>query len=343
MSLIPQAWAALQAGNHTQAIDFYQRAIKDQPELAHLYQQSLDRLQRLQGQPITTAEPVDAPPLVQEPAVRVKAPVQAETEVMLDALYQQVERALSSAAPMPDATKAPLVSVLMTAHNVEDYIEEAVTSVLRQSWPNLELIVVDDASTDATWSILQRLQKTVGNLRCDRLNTNLGTYFAKNYGAQLARGDFVFFQDGDDICHPERIRLSMQLLQQRGVVAVQGAYSRVRFPSGQVVPVNGLVSKRGLITLGVRREVFDQIGYFNCTSKASDEEFFRRLQAWVAAKGGRFAGWICRCITAACEMARCLPTCWPVRSSRAAELRRSLRRRGRPMWRRLRAGIVRWG
>jgi len=287
MSLIRQARAALQAGDDALAIDLYKRAMVEQPELAHLYQPSLDRLRRRQGmiQQSPTAEASDAASASKTAHAHPAPPMLAGGPVMLTALYQQAARALPSAS-MPDPNTAPLVSVLMTAHNVADYIEEAVTSVLRQSWPNLELIVVDDASTDATWAILQRLQKTVGNLRCRRLNTNLGTYFAKNHALQLARGAFIFFQDGDDICHPERIRLSMQPLLQPGVVAVQGAYSRVRFPSGQVMPVNGLVSKRGLITLGLRREVFDQIGYFNCTSKASDEEFFCRLQAWVAAKGG---------------------------------------------------------
>lgn len=288
MSLIRQAWAALQAGDDALAIDLYERAMVNQPELAHLYQPSLDRLRRRQGliQQGATAEASDATSALKTAPAHPAQPTQAGGLVMLNTLYQQVARALPS-APMPDPNTAPLVSVLMTAHNVAGYIEEAVTSVLRQSWPNLELIVVDDASTDATWAILQRLQKTVGNLRCRRLNTNLGTYFAKNHALQLARGAFIFFQDGDDICHPQRIRLSMQLLIQPGVICVQGVYSRVLFPSTQVVPVNGMVSRRGLITLGLRRAVFEQIGYFNCTSKASDEEFFRRLKSWVAAKGGQ--------------------------------------------------------
>lgn len=287
MPLIRQVRAALQTGDYALAIKLYERAMVEQPELAHLYQPSLDRLRRRRGliQPGAPTAASDAASASKTAPVRPAPPTQAGGPVMLSTLYQSVARALPS-APMPDPNTAPLVSVLMTAHNVADYIEEAVTSVLRQSWPKLELIVVDDASTDATWTILQRLQKTVGNLRCRRLNTNLGTYFAKNHALQLARGTFIFFQDGDDICHPERIRLSMQPLMQPGVVCVRGAYSRVRFPLGQVLPVNGLLSKRGLITLGLRREVFDQIGYFNCTSKASDEEFFRRLQAWVAAKGG---------------------------------------------------------
>lgn len=289
MPFIPQVRAALQAGDYAKAIYLYERAKVEQPELAHFYQQSLNRLHRRQGliQIGDTTAVSNSASALKVKGVFPNPHAQADCQVMLKALYQQIALVLP-AASIPDETTAPLVSVLMTTHNLADYIEEAVTSVLRQSWPNLELIVVDDASTDSTWTKLQRLQKTVDNLLCKRLNTNLGTYFAKNHALQLAKGAFIFFQDGDDICHPERIRLSMQHLMQVGVICVQGAYSRVSFPSGLVLPVNGMVSKLGFITLGLRREVFDLIGYFNCTSKASDEEFFRRLQAWVAVKGGEF-------------------------------------------------------
>lgn len=189
MSLIRQARAALQAGDDALAIALYMRAMVEQPGLAHLYQPSVDRLRRRQGmiQQGPTTEASDAALALKTAPAHPAPPTLAGGAVMLNTLYQQVARALPSAS-MPDPNTAPLVSVLMTAHNVADYIEEVVTSVLRQSWPNLELIVVDDASTDATWAILQRLQKTVGNLRCRRLNTNLGTYFAKNDALQLAHG-----------------------------------------------------------------------------------------------------------------------------------------------------------
>ncbi len=227
---------------------------------------------------------IEAVPRV-PPPVEQPEPIAADRSIGINDLYRQGDEA-ARRLPVMAADSAPLVSVLMTTHNVADYVEAAVTSVLRQTWPRLELIVVDDASTDATWTILERLQRASGGLRCRRLNTNLGTYFAKNHALQLAGGDYIFFQDGDDLSHPDRIRLCMQQLMQPGVMAVRGAYSRVRFPSGQVLPVNGLVRKLGLITLGLRRRVFDDIGCFNCTSKASDDEFFQRLMAWMAVKGG---------------------------------------------------------
>lgn len=287
MQLISHAKTAFCSGQYLLAAELYQRAMAEQPELAHLYLITLNMARRKLGlEPLSERDlsviSLSSPVPTELSSPRVDA--SGGRKVMLEDLYLRVAEAMRK-LPGTHGTQQPLVSVLMTSHNVADYIEEAVISVLRQNWPNLELLVVDDASTDATWSILQRLQKSVGNLRCRRINSNLGTYFAKNYALQLARGEFIFFQDGDDLCHPERIRLGMQHLMQPNVVCVRGAYSRVLFPSGQVLPVNGVVSKLGLITLGVRRQVFDEIGFFNCTSKASDQEFFQRLNAWAAQKG----------------------------------------------------------
>lgn len=283
MSFASRANVAFLSGHFAQAIKLYEQAIAERPELAALYRFNLNLARAKMGLSPGTAP---APAAEPAPAAVTHTAVADAAVLTLDDLYREVEQA-TRALPLLPPSGQPLVSVLMTAHNVEQYIEAAVISVRRQTWSKVELIVVDDASTDETWRILQRLQNSEAGLRCQRLNTNLGTYFAKNYGLQLARGDYVFFQDGDDICHPERIRHGMQQLMAPGVVCVRGSYSRVRLPSGRVLPVNGMVHRQGLITLGLRRQVFEQVGYFNCTSKASDDEFFSRLKLWAAGNGQR--------------------------------------------------------
>ncbi len=263
--LIPAANAARLAGDLRRALQLYQQAAAAQPRLAAAYRFTIEQLQR---QLTECGEALPHP--------------------SLSLLTAQASAAAVRLPPLPPSG-GPLVSVLMTAHNVALYLEAAITSVLAQSWRQLQLIVVDDASADGTWELLQRLAKSDGRLCIRRLNANLGTYYAKNLALSLAEGSFVFFQDGDDLSHPERLRLGMQQLLQPGVLAVQGAYSRVEFPSTRVLPVSGLLYKLGLITLGVRREVFDAIGVFNCTTKASDDEFFQRLQAYAASGAGTIA------------------------------------------------------
>lgn len=261
-SFFKAAREAYDSGDFARAVGLYRQAIRERPALAATYELGLRRAEEQLARLGQTA-----------PAESLRA---GETSAHLRNLYAHL--AANGTRNAPPATKeCPLVTVLMTAHNVDGHVEEAVISVLRQTYGRVELIVVDDSSSDGTWEVLKALRRGTG-IVVRRLNANLGTYFAKNYGLQLARGEFVFFQDADDISHPERIRLMMQQLDQPGVVCARGAYSRVLYPSGRILPINGLASKIGLVTLGVRRKVFDEVGYFNCTMKASDDEFFQRIE-----------------------------------------------------------------
>jgi glycosyltransferase involved in cell wall biosynthesis len=246
------------------------------------YRASAHLLRRLAEQ-IRAPEPRPLPAAVQ-PLDEKRDASDPPKQIFLQDLYAEVASVLA-AQPQLDTAALPLVSVLMSTHNVADYVEGAVTSILRQSYPHLELVVVDDASDDRTWEILQRMQTCERRLRCHRLNIRLGTYFARNTALTLAKGAFIFFQDADDLSHPERIRLCMQALLEPGVTAVRCAHSRILYPEGVVLPVNGSLGRVGYVTLGVGRAVFDTLGYFNCTTRGSDSEFISRLERSCAADG----------------------------------------------------------
>ncbi|MCF8002745.1 MAG: glycosyltransferase [Chromatiaceae bacterium] len=272
-SVLEAARTAFEEGNYAEAVYRYEQVITERPDLADIYQFNL-RYARARS------ANVDSDKGKKEDGIQLDRP----SVTTLKELYRQVDIAAYT-LPITDPAKAPLVSVLMTAHNVAAYIEDAIISIFRQSWPCLEVVVVDDASTDATWLVLQRLSEQDDRLRCLRLNTNLGTYFAKNLALRESSGKYIFFQDGDDLSHPERISLGMAHLLRPGVFAVRGAYSRISFPNEEVLPVNGLISKLGLITIGAPRSAFRETGYFNCTMKASDEEWFERLRRVASSKG----------------------------------------------------------
>lgn len=88
-----------------------------------------------------------------------------------------------------------LVSVVMPAYNAEAYIREALTSVLRQAYVPLEIIVVDDGSTDATVERASTLDARVTVLQ----QPHRGIYFAINHGIRAARGEWLAFNDSDDV------------------------------------------------------------------------------------------------------------------------------------------------
>jgi hypothetical protein len=197
VSFFKQAQAAFMAEDYPRAVDLFERAILDRPELGGIYRFNLELARaRLRDEAVATA-----------------LSLPRTSAIYLDDLYRELARFVGQMPREPPGQGRPLVSVVMTAHNLERYIEQAVTSVLSQTYAPLELIVVDDCSTDGTWRILQRLADEFPVV-IRRLNTKLGTYFAKNAGLSLAQGEFVFFQDGDDLSHPERIRLSLHKMRQ---------------------------------------------------------------------------------------------------------------------------------
>ena len=96
-----------------------------------------------------------------------------------------------------------LVSVVIPVHNRRGFVLDTVRSVLAQTWPHLEVIVVDDGSTDGSADLLE---ETFGDrIRVIRLPTNQGRSTARNTGWALARGELVAFLDSDDLWAPDKL------------------------------------------------------------------------------------------------------------------------------------------
>jgi glycosyltransferase involved in cell wall biosynthesis len=97
---------------------------------------------------------------------------------------------------------APIVSVLMTAYNREPYIASSIESVLAQTFDDLELVVVDDGSTDGTVEIARRFARRDPRVRVEVNARNLGDYANRNHAAALARGALLKYHDSDDLLYP---------------------------------------------------------------------------------------------------------------------------------------------
>jgi len=118
---------------------------------------------------------------------------------------------------MPDAAPNMIrFSVIIPAYNAEKTIARAIHSCLQQSYPPFEIIVVNDASSDNTETILQANFKD--RIRYVSLKKNGGAGHARNEGWKFATGDFIAFQDADDVWHKDKLQLIATELQRNSSI-----------------------------------------------------------------------------------------------------------------------------
>lgn len=122
-----------------------------------------------------------------------------------------------------------LVSVIMPTHNRADLLPRAVTSVLDQSYRHLELIIIDDASSDDTPDVMQRLASQDQRIRTIRNEIGVDAPQARNVALGVARGEFVAFLDDDDEWLPNKLELQLPLAAKYAVVGC--LYNKNRRPS----------------------------------------------------------------------------------------------------------------
>src|SRR5690606_37950815 len=107
--------------------------------------------------------------------------------------------------PCADVFTGPLVSIIVSCWQPNEQLLTSVRSLLSQTWQSVEVIVVDDASPRHFHSVLDEVQSLDERVTVLRQPSNQGTYAARNAALQVAKGEFVTFQDSDDWSHPRRI------------------------------------------------------------------------------------------------------------------------------------------
>lgn len=119
--------------------------------------------------------------------------------------------------------KKPLVSVVMPVYNTGDFLSEAVKSILSQTHRNFEFIIVDDASEDSSWQVIQKFSHKHKQIKIYRNPRNLGVSETVRKAISLAKGEFLARMDADDIALPHRLEKQVNyLLNHRETVAVGG-------------------------------------------------------------------------------------------------------------------------
>lgn len=169
------------------------------------------------------------------------------------------------------------ISVMMTAFNSAATIEAAMDSVLAQRGVSVELIVIDDGSTDGTREILAARAAVEPRLRVVMNTRNMGTYASKNHGMSISNGALLAFHDSDDWMHPLHLYRQAERLQ-GGYVCTTSQWLRMR-GDGYVIQrrAGGYAHLNPASTL-FRRAVVDEMGPFDFVRTGADAEYVTRIR-----------------------------------------------------------------
>lgn len=173
-----------------------------------------------------------------------------------------------------------LVSVVIPVYNGERYLGDAIESVLAQTYRPVQLLVVDDGSTDKSADVAKSYAEVLYIHQ-----TNQGHGVAKNVGAAAANGEFLAFLDSDDLWAPDKLDLQVGHLQRNPDVGYVSCHMRNFLEPGQSVPPwlagVGLSDVPAYIpsALLVRRSVFDEVGGFDPSyRRANDVDWHLRAK-----------------------------------------------------------------
>lgn len=174
-----------------------------------------------------------------------------------------------------------LISVVIPCYNRRDKLPACLLSVLGQSYPHIEVIVVDDASTDGTQELFENIPDP--RVKYFRYEQNRGACYARNYGAERATGELLAFQDSDDTWHAEKLEKQLRLLEESGADLCFCGMNRIShdgssyyFPVHAFHPEKALEeflaeNRAGTQTMLMKKNVWEQLRF---------DESFRRYQDW---------------------------------------------------------------
>ncbi len=185
--------------------------------------------------------------------------------------------------------ESPTISVVMPAYNAADYLTDAIKSVLVQTVEDIELIVVDDGSTDDTAAVVDSFDDD--RIRPIRLEENVGVPAARNRGLEEARGEYVACHDADDRSRPDRFERQLEFLEAHDDVAAVGTGARLVDESGAVIGRKHIPTEPSLqdiidenrfvhASMMFRRSALEEVGgYDEWFSVAQDYELVLRIAA----------------------------------------------------------------
>lgn len=174
-----------------------------------------------------------------------------------------------------------LVSVIVPLFNAEAWIETALRSLAAQTWRNLEVIVVDDCSTDDSLVAARKFAAKDSRFKIIASDRNRGAYGCRNLGMQVATGHFITVHDADDWSHPRKIQLQIEHLRGNpSTVANLSQCARIEEDLTFFAQFGREILRQNSSALLFEKDtVFKKLGYWDEVKFGADTEYHHRIQA----------------------------------------------------------------
>lgn len=188
------------------------------------------------------------------------------------------------------------LSIIMTVYNSEKYIGESIESILTQTYKDFEFIIIDDASTDNSYSICEQYSKKDSRIRLYRNKTNKWISYTRNLLIEKSKTDYIAIQDSDDISLPDRLELLMDFLSENKDYAIVSGHNIIIDSDGKAIGkrkygdnIQNIILKKNPLSQPscmFRKDIFREVGWYDETIDYGEDYdlWLRFYAAWYKIK-----------------------------------------------------------
>lgn len=279
MSLIKKANTAFRLKEYHKSVMFYEEIIKKEPYFEQYIKSNLEiAIKRIKNEEVYINKEH-----IPENNKYIQLDSGSSINIITDSLICNPKQldCLYKDAPIinnGNLKHNELVSIIIPNYNNEKYILRAINSALSQIGVNVEILVIDDGSTDNSVAIAIEISKRYNNVKVFSLLRNFGCYYARNYGLLHARGIYIAIVDSDDIIAPDFLLHNVDTLKSDPSLKACRSNQR-RWGADYSQAISEV--KAGENSLVWKREVVKNIGWYDSVRFGGDSEFRYRIQRYT--------------------------------------------------------------
>lgn len=210
---------------------------------------------------------------------KVKEIIDSEIDLFVDLIIEKIKKKIEKKYKKKDDK---LISVVIPNYNNNIFIEKTIESILNNTYKNVEIIFVDDNSTDGTYDIVVNKYENNDKVKIYKNKENRGAYYCRNKGILLSSGYYVTIVDGDDFIDKEKLEYEYNNLRAKNLEghkywAFGTRFQRLYIKNNDIDLVTHINQSNSFVYFFERR-LFNYIGYFQDNRFGADSEYIKRAK-----------------------------------------------------------------